>query len=655
MSKTTIKDAIYISIKNLMRKNDCVYVNLKDIYSEVASYLEKEQNYGLESSIRGRLQECCSQYKFFKGENLFKTREVKSGMWTIVKIGETMNKYIRYKNNKFLITNNDWIDFEECSILDNLYIEENNKDIIYEVKLTNEIGKEKANVIINELIFIRNLLKNYKDFKGSDEGYGKSFEVFAVSTLQNISYLECVSKYIVHGDKDGKIDAIFYNSKEVYVYQIKIGMINDDCFDTINYNYNLCKNNKIPQDGSDLYNFYKLHENELKNKNTNYKTVSSNSKQEYNYTPNEIYDLFFKIKLLPSYFNNLELYINKPITNNSGRRVYNVSTDGENNYIFFIKAYDLIESICNALGINYEKSENGNIDLSKYFYDNVRGMLSQKKDMIKTIKEEPHNFIKYNNGISINGKVENLNDQIKIINPVINNGQQTIYTLVKSNDDLTKVILPVKITNETDPIINVNISKYTNDQVNVKEIDMLSINKYIRNIQFKLLNNSEYFLKIHNSGTKEYESLMKCIYKDSKIISLMDFIKLYYSILNSDNLGNWKNSPNKMIDDFKIEEDFDFEISLKVCKATEMYKVYVNNLKDKKLKADLKTADIALKYILYKYNFNIEDAVKIIIDINNKYFYNLNDKKRKSKLIDIYKSNNIINIIKEKCDNITTN
>ena len=148
---------------------------------------------------------------------------------------------------------------------------------------------------------------------------------------------------------------------------------------------------------------------------------------------------------------------------------------------------------------------------------------------------------------------------------------------------------------------------------------------------------------------------MKCIYKDSKIISLMDFIKLYYSILNSDNLGNWKNSPNKMIDDFKIEEDFDFEISLKVCKATEMYKVYVNNLKDKKLKADLKTADIALKYILYKYNFNIEDAVKIIIDINNKYFYNLNDKKRKSKLIDIYKSNNIINIIKEKCDNITTN
>ena len=111
-------------------------------------------------------------------------------------------------------------------------------------------------------------------------------------------------------------------------------------------------------------------------------------------------------------------------------------------------------------------------------------------------------------------------------------------------------------------------------------------------------------------------------------------------------MGNFKNSPNSQIERLFIDQDFDVELSFKVCKSIKMYKDYIKNITDKKVKDDLKSADLAFKYLLCKENLSVEDAANIINIINQEYFYNSIDKK--SKLIDIYKSSNIINRLEEQ-------
>ena len=58
------------------------------------------------------------------------------------------------------------------------------------------------------------------------------------------------------------------------------------------------------------------------------------------------------------------------------------------------------------------------------------------KKMISTIENEPENFIKYNNGISITGEVRDLGNKISIINKT------------------TPASVCLKIANKTIPMIN---------------------------------------------------------------------------------------------------------------------------------------------------------------------------------------------------------
>ena len=84
-----------------------------------------------------------------------------------------------------------------------------------------------------------------------------------------------------------------------------------------------------------------------------------------------------------------------------------------------------------------------------------------------------------------------------------------------------------------------------------------------------------------------------------------------------------------------------------VCKSIIKYKKYLQTIKDKNIKNTLRTADLAFMYIQYKYNFNEEETFKIIEEINKKYFYDIPDNMRKSKIIDLYKSNDIITMIED--------
>ena len=167
MEKTSIKKAIQICICNILVRENKEYARLSDIYNEVSNFLEVENNTALQSQIRGRLQECCEQYSSFTGEDLFLTEKIRSGKWK-VKINNKKNvkntkKYIRYIKNTYLISNDNWDNIEIVKNINDEYQLEEDLDIVYKVKLTQLIGKEKSMIIISELNNIRKLLKELKN------------------------------------------------------------------------------------------------------------------------------------------------------------------------------------------------------------------------------------------------------------------------------------------------------------------------------------------------------------------------------------------------------------------------------------------------------------------------------------------------------------
>ncbi len=606
----------------------------------------------MQSQIRGRLQNFCNQYSNFKGLSLFETEKVRSGNWTIVK---KYNKcrFVRYVNNTYLVTNDDWLSQEKRKYITEKYELEENNDNIYKAKLVEEEGHEKAEIILGELRKIRNLLWKFKGIDKVNDGFGTAFEVFAISAFYNISYEEVIKKYIINGDLDGKIDAIYYGKAgEVHIYQIKLGDICDTAYDMMRKNYNMCSIGQVPENGRDLYDFITKNINVLNDRIPVYRSISKNSTKSTNITPKQIYEKFFINRLLPKDNNGLTLYIRKPELSSGFNFQYNVSTDGNNNFFFYIKAKDLIDCLFKAIGVEIGCSNKEKIDLSKYFYNNVRGKLASNKKMEYTIEFEPENFIKYNNGINITGHVVDQENKIKIENPVINNGQQTITTLIDLNKNLDKVMLPVKITNETDKIIRGKISQFSNEQQKVKAIDMLSINSFIRDIQEVIIdgeyNGEKYFLEIYSSGEKENEDIIRKIYKDSNIISLLDFIKLYFSVENSKDLGAWKNSAILKVEETDINNPFSKEKSFKVCEVIKRFNNYINEVAEKTEKDNLKSADLAFKYLLCRENLKENEALFIINEINRKYYYD--SKYKRSKLIDIYKSPTIINKIEKELE-----
>ena len=84
-----------------------------------------------------------------------------------------------------------------------------------------------------------------------------------------------------------------------------------------------------------------------------------------------------------------------------------------------------------------------------------------------------------------------------------------------------------------------------------------------------------------------------------------------------------------------------------ICKIISKYKNYLDSIEDKNVRNIVKTADLAFMFIMYKYNLNEEETHKIIDEINDRYYYNIPEDDRKSKLIDLYKSNTIAQQIKE--------
>lgn len=491
--------------------------------------------------------------------------------------------------------------------------------ILFFTKLRIEIGDRKALMIIEELNTIRKLLEKLKGIFSVGDGYGLAFEVFAIAVQYRYTYEKVIENYIVHGSFDGKVDAVIWDSENVYVYQIKLGSISYADYLTMCNHYEDFRNHKkLPKEAKDLEQFLIQNRTQLEGKSVFYMAISSDFTFDFEnqVSPFCIYQKYFENVFLPVSENHIELLIRLP-KNSDGHFGYSVTPTQD--YVFFITAEELIQDLfqCN------NRTKN---DLSLYCCDNVRGVLSENKEMVQTIMNEPENFVKYNNGISITGSVCNLNGQLKIINPVINNGQQTLHNLVLADCNWEKIYLTLTVKDSNQLDIKSKISRYTNDQVKIKLIDILSLNPYVRSLQKKILNqfilNSDekefYFLDIYSQGSKPYQNKLNVLCPRNHVIHLLDFIKLYFSMMNPNDLGYWKSTPSSQLQGVydRIDQEFDFSLSKRVCSSIIEFENYLDQIHDKKLKADLSCADLALEFLVCYYQFKIESAVSIICQIN---------------------------------------
>ena len=273
--------------------------------------------------------------------------------------------------------------------------------------------------------------------------------------------------------------------------------------------------------------------------------------------------------------------------------------------------------------------------------------------MQNTIKTCPEKFELYNNGLSIIGEISQSATDIIIHNPIFINGQQTLLNLMLAKEagiDLKKVIVPVFVKSQNDQSERLNIARFNNTQQQVKEIDLLSLNSGLRNIQAQLLKDSLtngfnedcYFLRIISNGKRNIDNTIKQLYSKNQIIDLDDFVRSYWIAENQTMLGKWKNNISHMIKCEIMEKNylFDHAKAKKICGIIRQYYNFIDSIKDRD---NYKVADVVIIYLLQFYDM---DTVKRIVDYINQTIYP-NKKPKVSKLIDIYKSDNVLNDIKE--------
>lgn len=554
-----------------------------------------------------------------------------------------MKKFIRYKDYKMFFSDNNWKEYSVLKCKSTDADEETDEDICAEVKLRYELGERKARIIID---ILKDIQKRFNP--SAHDGYGHAFEIFAIATLYNIDYNIAYKKYIVNGSKDGKVDAIYWCGEKVFLYQIKLGYFDSDDLKTMRDNHReFIRTGKITSpDSHHLLEFYEKHKSEIIGReDSEIVIISDNYTDKNSFTPKQIFDLYFKNQLIQRN-NNIKLTLDIPnIDNNlillNGKEV--------SVYAYFEKAEKLIRTILKCEQINNKS----NID--KLFYDNVRGYLGTNKNMEDTINKEPSNFIKYNNGITITGNVTynegNLN--IVIENPTISNGQQTLVNLLELYPNVKDVYVLVIVKNDTNTKIKGKIARFTNEQKTIKPIDLLSLNEAIRELQGFLFNsNNNFFLNINTSGKKSYNDMLKRLYDRNKIITLSEFLRLYFATEDL-KFGSWKNNVSTKLKELLDSViAFDNSKALKICKVIESYRDYLGTVTDKKAKNDLKVADLIVMFLSYKYRYTIAESYAIVTEFNRKYFYDLPEDSRKSKLIDLYKVNDIyekyMEFLKEK-------
>lgn len=549
-------------------------------------------------------------------------------------------KFIRILDGSTILKSDD--NFKTFNVVDSIsgYEVLKTRNKITELTLRYLYGDKKADLLIQEFKKINKLIFE-KDAK-QDDGYGRAFEVFALSVHLNKTY-DQVLKYLINGNEDGKIDCIVWDEEQVSIYQIKMNSkLEQGILEEAKRNYKEYLKTKTinPQKPSHLIAFLEKNYDNIKDKPLKVCSITKSESKGNNICSKEIFDKFFKNILLPQDSSNIVLEINvdevvDPETNNTYR---NYARSSSNTFLF-AHVEDILSSLYNQ-GISIENSD-------KLFFDNVRGITGVNPSMQYTIENNPQLFELYNNGLSILGEAKHTATSILITNPTIINGQQTLYNLMfakEAGKDVSNIIVPVFVKALTEKKERLNVARFNNSQKQVKDIDLLSINSELREIQEKLLDEAVkhnfesgyYYLQLVSNGKRMSSSTIKTLFSKYDIISLTDFIRIYWVIENKKLLGPWKNTVSKMINSEIIEKNyrFNYDKATKTCNIISTFFKYLDTL-DKDLKGDYQSADVAFMFLLNSYD--LETSKKIIDYINTQIKEEVNP----SKLIDLYKSNNV--------------
>lgn len=543
--------------------------------------------------------------------------------------------------------------------------EEKNEDIKVQIKIFTKYKEPMSSILWKELNDIRKeLQKANPNISYINSGYGSEFEVFAVSVLHQLTYKQAIQT-IVHGAYDGKVDAIVEDNTVVYVYQIKMDKLSDPNLPSLmRKNIEMILNKEsVPDTCLDLKMFLDAHPH-LADKRFVYHTVSDHNTSVENYTPDKIFTMYFNNILLPHEKSKLVLHLpierhdvyvdSEPIKDSTNYVYYSEGKQKPASVFIFVNAEKLVENL-NKQGITSTDD--------RLFYDNIRGKLGENKPMRETIENHPEKFVLYNNGLSIIGEWKQSYKDFTIENPSFINGQQTLFNLLKAKEDgksLSQVTVPIFIKNAQTTEVKQNIAFYNNSQRAIKEIDLLSLQNDLREIQKYLLekaykqnfDNKSYFLKIISSGARESDDFAKKLFKKENIIPLSDFVRLYWILDKKEKLGDWKNNISRMIRKYFIDNTYIFSAQKgeRVCELIVTFNQFLATQTPEKRKI-YKNCDIAFMYLINSFaskkTKRIIMAQRVIDYINDNIYKQKLQEFEKAKLIDLYKSNDIENYIKE--------
>lgn len=232
---------------------------------------------------------------------------------------------------------------------------------------------------------------------------------------------------------------------------------------------------------------------------------------------------------------NLSFRIDK----NSFLQYFDTMNESKKSYVVAIQLLELYRIFCNDKNLREletldnldDKNELYESDLDvSILYDNVRGYLGKteyNRGIKKTIKEDPSNFYKYNNGLTMTcSSLSVTTDPLrayglfKITNAQIVNGGQTIRAIsdyIKENNqsqgfsNITKAFVTLRIfevgnyTHSSENQLGNSIAKYTNSQNKIIPVDLRSLEKEQFEIEKYLDEHNIYYQRKRDKSIKDME------------------------------------------------------------------------------------------------------------------------------------------------------
>ncbi|WP_025161852.1 AIPR family protein [Paraclostridium bifermentans] len=457
-----------------------------------------------------------------------------------------------------------------------------------------------------------------------DNEYSRTSHAFAHWFLMNIRGLnnESISELITDDFDDWSIDAINidYDNEVIELYQFKLpisqkkieGDITQEEILKFLHGYNICSSGTYPDRTNDCLK-NKIEEI-VKSDIYTYKLIYVAYNNGLGYHAKETLDS--ELRKIKSTGNDIEylIYDKNKITNiyhyNKRKRgdfsikLKQLATGTgymENNEISCYSIYASLGEIAEVC----EKYSDSIFDENVRLFHGISNPYN--KEIMNTAINDGENFHLYNNGIvilSTDVKSNDMRKEIKITNPKVVNGCQTMNSLVeakKKSNNLTGVV-QVKIIKILDPAIRQNTSIFLNSQTEIKDSYLISNLPIIINLEDDL-DQQGYFLERQANqvqyiketlvSKKQIEDKFGIGY--SKVIRLDEAIQVYATFfedmapvakLNKAKLFNSKANLEKIFKNINAERVIiSNNIYKKICEVITMYRKYKrNNSKDEILK-----------------------------------------------------------------------